>query len=185
MEKKFADGLLIDSCPMRVARQLRQSFAVTAGDFQKPLKVFRPFRPPLYGQEVDDLNEKFSVSLARVANGFDKLLQTRQESIVTDPKQRTAGNIANAGSFDDERRRLSFSKSSIPIEIVLRDKAVCGRAPRHHRRHPTAAGKIQIAKINWLKRRDGVGFFSGGQPGSGIKWFVRFHNFPLEEETLH
>src|SRR5205085_6092049 len=126
----------------RVARQLRQSLAVMPSDLKETLKVFRALRPPLYGKEVDDLNEKFGVTLACLANRFDKLLQSRQESIVTDPKQRTAGNIANPGSFDDQRRRLSFSKSSIPIEIVLRDEAVCGRAPRHHRRHPSAAGKI-------------------------------------------
>src|SRR5438552_6906541 len=51
VEKKFADCLLVDSCPMRVARQLRQSLTVMPSDLKETQKVFRALRPPLYRKD--------------------------------------------------------------------------------------------------------------------------------------
>ena len=47
---------------------------------------------------------------------------------------------------------LAFGESSIPIQVVLRDKAIFGRAPGNHRRHPGAAGQLERTNLDGLKQ---------------------------------
>ena len=58
--------------------------------------------------------------------------------IVADAQQWTARNVPNAGGLDHQHARLPVGKAAIPVEHVWRDEAVVGRAPWHHRRHPSA-----------------------------------------------
>src|SRR5688500_4150386 len=111
-------------------------------DLKKPLKVLRPFRPPLHRQKIDDLNEQPRLAAARFTHDVDQLSQSRYESIVADAQQRTARNVAHSRRLDHQHRRTSLSKARVPIEVLLRDKPVLGRAPRHHRRHPRAARRL-------------------------------------------
>src|SRR5260370_7573279 len=106
------------------------------GDCQKVREGLRRIGSTLHWEKIDNLNEKFRLTIARCAHRFDELLQSWQEPIVADAQKRPAGNIAHARRFDDQRRGSSVSKTAIPIEIVLRNKTVFGRAPGHHRRHP-------------------------------------------------
>src|SRR6185503_17590320 len=99
---------------------------------QKPLKEFFLLRPSLHREKVDDLNEQSRLTTTRFPHSLDQLAQPRDKPIVTDTQQRTTRNIAHARGFDDEHARTSISKPPIPIEILLRDKAVLGRAPGHH-----------------------------------------------------
>src|SRR5258707_7094035 len=105
-------------------------------DLQEPLKIFRLVRTTLDGQEIDELNEELRLTVAGLADRIDQLFQSRQKSIVTDAQQRAARNVANAGSFNHQRRQSSPGKPSIPIKIVLGNKSIVSRAPWHHRRHP-------------------------------------------------
>ena len=95
---------------------------------------------------------KVSYAVTGFANSFDQLLKSRAETDLADAQQGAAGNIAHAGGLNDERRRSTFGKSPIPVEIVLRDKSVFGRAPRNHRRNPRAALKRQATQSRSVER---------------------------------
>ena|SRR5436190_2815731 len=113
------------------------------GYFKESLKVLMRLRATLDRQEIDNLNEQFRLALTCFTHRLHQLPEARKESIVTDPQQRSARNITNAGSFDDQRPRPSFGKTAVPIEIVLSDEAFFSCAPRNHRRDPGAAGQSQ------------------------------------------
>src|SRR5437016_5854298 len=112
-------------------------------DLKKALKIFCRVGPALDREEVDDLNEEFGVTGAGFAHRVDQFAKSGQESIMTNPQERTAGNVANAGGFDNERARLPGGESSIPIEVVRRHKSIFSGAPGDHRRHPSAALQLE------------------------------------------
>ena len=115
--------------------------------FSGTFEIFRRIGPAFNREEIDYLNEESRMTFACFANRFDELLQSGHETIVTNAQQRTTGNIAHAGGFDDERCRSSFSKPAIPIQVVLGNEPVFGRAPGHHRRHPRAVFKLDSEPI--------------------------------------
>src|SRR6266571_2896694 len=153
-------------------------------DLQKLMKIFLGIGTPFDRKKIYDLNEKFGVATASFAHGLNQLFQSRQKSIVADAQQRPAGNVAHAGSFDDERRGLSFGKSSIPIEVVLGDETVFGRAPRHHRRHPRAALKRDRTNPNWPKKKRAARFCHRGPMRFRNRMLDGIRELPHERNTL-
>src|SRR5206468_2241718 len=106
---------------------------------QKALKELRRIGPAFYCEKINDLNKELGVTFACFAHRLHQFLQSRQKSIVTNSQERSTRNVANARSFDNQSGRLSFSKSAIPIKIVLGNESVFSRAPGHHCRNPRAA----------------------------------------------
>src|SRR5215213_11064254 len=149
---------------------------------QKTLKILRLLRPSLHCKKVDDLNKQKRLTTARFAHSVNKLAQPRNETIITDPKQWSTRNIAHARRFDHEHSRTSFSKSSIPIKILLRDKAVLGCTPRHHRRYPRPAARLEIADSNRTEQSRTRGFPGGGPARLEYlmtNWIREFPHVPL------
>src|SRR6185437_11039198 len=145
---------------------------------QKSLKVFLLLRTSLHGEKVDDLNKQSRVAATRLTNSLDQLAQTGDESIVPDAQQRTTRNITHARRLDDEHTRTSFSKSSIPIKVLLRDKAILCRAPRHHRRHPRPVARLDFSDSNRTEQSRTRRFLSVGP--ARLEYFVsnRICEFP-------
>src|SRR4030095_8725477 len=114
----------------------RNGFSKPTINVKKSIEVFVSFRPSFDCQEIDDLNKQQSLAIACFVNYVDKLSQARNETIVTNPQQRSAWNVANTGRLNHQHARFTFGKAAIPIEVLLRYKAVIGRAPGHHCRHP-------------------------------------------------
>ena len=80
-------------------------------------------------------------------------IDSPEKSIVTDAQQGPARNIANTSRFNHQRGRSSFGKPLIPIEIILRNKSIFGRAPGNHRRHPGATGERDWTNLDWLEEK--------------------------------
>src|SRR5262245_20792602 len=112
-------------------------------DREKAIEVFLRIGTTLNREKINDLNEEIRLTITRLSDGLNQLFQSRQKSIITDAQQWPARNVAHAGRFHHECRWFPFGKSSIPIEIVLRDESVFRRAPRHHRRNPRATVELQ------------------------------------------
>ena len=72
----------------------------------------------------------------------------RDEPVMTDAQQRPAGDVADAGCLDDDRRGPTGREAAIPVQYGWRDETVFGRSPRHHRRHPGACRQIELADAN-------------------------------------
>src|SRR5712692_9350374 len=126
---------------------------MTVGDFKKAPEVFRRIRSTFHRKKIDDLNKEFGMTFACFSNRLDQLFQSGQKSIVADSQEWSAGNIANAGGFNNQRAGSSCGESSIPVEAVLSDKTIFRRAPRHHRRHPGAAFQPYRANLNWFEKK--------------------------------
>src|SRR5205807_10412648 len=119
------------------------------GNLKESLEIFFWIRATLHSKKIDDLDEELRLTVAGFANGLDKLFQSRQKSIVTDAQQRPAGNVANPGRFNHQRRGPALGKPPIPIKIILRDKSIFSRAPGDHRRHPRATGERDWTNSHW------------------------------------
>src|SRR5688500_10236301 len=124
------------------------------------------------------------MATASVANCLDELLQTGHESIITNPQQRTTGDIADPGGFDDEGCRSSFSKSAIPVQVVLGDESVFGRAPRHHRGNPRAVFKCQRTNLDRWKQKRSTCLISRRPACFGYLMFDRIGELPHGRFTL-
>src|ERR1051325_10560553 len=129
---------------------------------QKTLKVFHPLRPPLHREKIDDLNEQQRLPVTRLTHSLDEFAQSGNESIVADTQQWTTRNIAHTRRLDDEHARPPFSKTSIPVEVLLRNKPLFGRAPGHHRRHPRSAARLEFADGYRAEESRARRFFSSG-----------------------
>ena len=70
--------------------------------------------------EVDDLDEESRPSLAALAHRVDEPAQARNEAIVTDPEQRSAGHVPDAGGLDHEDAGLALGEARIPVEHLRR-----------------------------------------------------------------
>jgi hypothetical protein len=92
------------------------------------------------------------VTCAGCADRLDQLTQAGQKSIVTDSQKRSAGNVANARGFDDHGSRLAFGEPSIPIQVVLGDKAIFSSPPGHHGGDPGAGGQLKRTNFDRLKQ---------------------------------
>src|SRR5205085_6606774 len=112
----------------------------------------RLFGPAFDCEEVYDLYEQARVPCACAPDGLDQFAETRQKTIMPDAQQRPTRNVAHARRFDDNRARPAGSETPVPIEILARHKPVFGRAPRHHRGHPSALLKRQGADAERLKQ---------------------------------
>jgi hypothetical protein len=129
--------------PTRFVCNFTDPLAVFPGDLQETRKVFFFLRTAPDRKKVNDLNEEFGLALAGFSYGFNQLSESRQKAIVANAHERAAGNVADTGGFHDQNPRPSFSKASIPIEIVVGNKTVFRRPPGHHRRHPGAIQDFQ------------------------------------------
>src|SRR5215213_186328 len=118
---------------------------------KKSLKILRTFRTSLHRKKVDDLNKQQRLSFTRFTHSLNKFAQSGNKSIVTDTKQWTTRNVAYASRFNYQHTRTPFSKTSIPIEILLRYKAIFSRAPGHHCRHPRTAPCFELPYSNRAK----------------------------------
>src|SRR5260370_1933729 len=86
---------------------------------EKGLERLRSLRWSFYRQKVDDLNEQLCLTLARLADCFDELLQSGNKAVIPDAQQRAAGNVADSRRLDDQGGRLALRKTTIPVEIRL------------------------------------------------------------------
>src|ERR1044071_5620554 len=149
---------------------------------QKPLKVLLLLRPSLHCEKVDELKQQTRLATTRFAHSLDQLAQSRNKPIVTDTKQWPTRNISHARSFDHEHSRTPFRKPSIPIEILLCDETIVGGTPRHHRRHPRPAARLELADLNSSEQSRSCGFFSRGPARFEYlvtDWFREFPHVPL------
>ena len=150
--EKLANLCFVNSEPVRIASEFGYGCAMTPNDLQESIKIPGWFGPAFDGEKIDDLNEKFGPAFAGFAHGLDQLFQSGKKSIVADAQKGPTRNITHSRGFDDQRRGLASSKSSLPIEVILRHKSVFGRAPRHHRRHPGAALEGDRPDLSLLKQ---------------------------------
>src|SRR5215213_3261144 len=102
---------------------------------QKTLQVLRLLRSSLHGKKIDDLNKQKRLAFAGFTHRIDELAQSRNKPIVTYPQQWTTRNITHASGFPDEHPRMSFTKTTIPVEVLLSHKAVFSRTPWDHGRN--------------------------------------------------
>src|SRR6185369_7864287 len=116
--------------------------------FQKSLKVFRTLRTSLHRKKINDLNKQQRLPIARFTHSLDELAQPGNKSIIADSKQWTTRNIAHTRRLNNKHTRPPFSKTAVPVEILLRDKAVLGRAPGHHRRYPRTTPCLELPYRN-------------------------------------
>jgi hypothetical protein len=106
---------------------------------EKAVEVFFFFRSAIDSEEIDYLNEEPRMALTFLANGFYESAESVYETIVAYAKKRPARNVAYARRLDDQSAGLSFGESRVPVEYVLSDQPIFGRAPRNHSRNPGAA----------------------------------------------
>src|SRR6185503_4222689 len=125
--------------PVAFTGNFRNRTSMLFTDLKKSLEVLPTFRSSLHRQKIDDLNEQQRLSATRLTHHLHQLLQSWYEPIIPDPQQRPTRNITYTRRLDHQHRRTSLSKPAIPIEVLLRDKPVLSRAPRHHRGHPCPA----------------------------------------------
>src|SRR5436190_9002454 len=81
------------------------------------------------------------------------------------PQQWSAGNITNAGCFDDQSSGPASGKATVPFDVSLSYKTVFSSAPGNHRRHPGATCECEPPNLDWLIEERPRGF-SGGRPVS-------------------
>src|SRR5690349_19687427 len=122
-------------------------------DCEKTIEILLRIRTSLNRQKVDDLYEKFCLTITRITHCFNQLLQSWQEPIMTDAQQWSTRNVAYPRSFNHQRSGSPFSESPIPIKIILRNESVCRRTPRHHRGNPGAAHNCQWTNLNRFKQQ--------------------------------
>ncbi len=162
--KEVSDLIFVGAEPMFTGDfSNRPSMSVT--DLKKFLEVLCSLRSPLHRQKIDDLNKQERLTATRFAHRLDELPQARNKPVVTDPQQRSARNITHARRFDHQHRRAAFREPLVPIEILLRDKAVFSGAPGHHRGHPGAAERFASTDSNWRVKKRSRGFFGGWPVG--------------------
>src|SRR6185295_10090530 len=140
VHKKLSDSRLRCIQPGYVLSNCRERLSMTIFNNQKAGEVFLLIGSAFYRQEVDDLDEEFGLSFARLLDYIYQLFQARNESIMANTQQRTTGNITYPGRLNNQNSRSSLGEASIPIKVFLRDETVFSRAPGDHRRNPGAAG---------------------------------------------
>src|SRR5215510_1006042 len=141
-------------------------------DGEKTLEKLLRIRPSFYREKIDNLNEKLCVALAGFTNSRNQFLQARQKPIVPDTQQWATGNVADARGFNDNRGRLAFGKSSIPVQIILSDLSIFSRAPGNHGGNPGAAFKGQGTNPDRSKQERLSRLFS--------RWPTRFGNWVFD-----
>ena len=118
-------------------------------------------------QEVDQLNEQLGAPRTGFANCRREPLQARNESIMSDPQERTARHIANSSGLHHDRARTPRGEAAIPFHHIVGHKAVFGRAPGDHGGHPGALIKRQIADAQRRKKARPSGLFDRGNMALG------------------
>src|SRR5205823_433826 len=120
---------------------LRQEPAVLVGDREEALEVLLLLGAPAYGEKVDDLDEQPRLTLALLAHALDETAKAGDEPVVPDPQERAARDLADPRRLDDEDAGTSLREAAVPVDHVLGDEPVLGRAPRHHGGHPRARAR--------------------------------------------
>ena len=153
-----------------VVVRTRQQRAVPVGESQVLPEVSLRLGPAADPEEVDDLDEQPGASAARLTDGAHQLGQAGNESVVTDPKQRSARNVPDAGRLDHECPRLPACEALVPREDLRCDQPVVGGPPRHHGGDPGALRQLEPAgaeraeperprrflRGGWMRRRNGM-----------------------------
>src|SRR6185503_21039293 len=134
---------------------------MSIADLKKSLKVLRSFRPSLHRQKIDDLNEQQRLAATCLLHDVHELPQTRNETIVANTQQRSTRNVAHSSRLDHQHRRSPLREPSIPIEILLSDKPIFSRAPRHHRRNPRPAACLESSDFYGSVEKRYSGVFGG------------------------
>src|SRR5215207_2210564 len=114
-------------------------------DRQKTLQVLRLLRSPLHRKKIDDLNKQKRLAFAGVTHRINELAQSGNKPIIANPQQWTTRNITHACRFHDENTRTPFSKTTIPVEVLLSHKAILSRTPGDHGRNPRSATSLKAA----------------------------------------
>src|SRR5919204_6168935 len=79
--------------------------AMASRDREKTTKKFFAFGTPSNGEEIEHLDEQARPSAARLPDAADELCESRDETIVPDSEEWTAGDVADTGRFHDDRPR--------------------------------------------------------------------------------
>src|SRR5690606_28121305 len=67
---------------------------------------------------------------------------------VTDPEERAARHVADAGGLDDDGARLTGGEAGVPVDDVRGDLAILGGPPRDHGGHPGALVELTGADVD-------------------------------------
>ena len=116
-----------------------EAVAMIFGNPQELAEIAVAARPSADGQEIDDLDEQPGMPAAGPGNGLDERLEPRDEPVVADAQQRTAGNVADAGGLDHDGAGAPAGKALVPAQYLGGDDPVLGCPPGHHRRNPSPA----------------------------------------------
>ena len=111
------------------------------GDGQKTVEELYRIGAAPNGQEIDQLDQQLCLASAFGSDTFNQFLQTGNETVVTNPQQRAAGNIPDSCSFNHNCTGASAGKAAIPVQNIFGDKAVIGCPPWNHRRYPCPGGQ--------------------------------------------
>src|SRR5262249_10184445 len=115
-------------------------------------------------QEVEELDEEARPAAAPLADRVDQGTEPRDESVVADPEQGTARDVADAGRLDDQDAGLALGEPRVPLEDLRRHEAIGGGAPGHHRRDPGALGGGQRPSDPDRREPAGAGGVVAGGP---------------------
>ena len=152
-QKAVAQFRLRGVFPFCVFENFGQLLAMLWADLEKaPEKLLRRW-PPLDRKKVDNLDEEPGLAFTRAADCLDKLAQSRNKAIVSDPEERPARDIADARRLDDDRTRLAAREPLVPIEDLSGDEAFLGRAPRHHGGNPRPVTELDRSDTDGAEER--------------------------------
>ncbi len=107
---------------------------------------------------------------AGVRDPVDELLQSRNEPVVPDAEQRSAGDVSNASGLHDDRPRRALREPSVPVEDVRRDGAVLRRGPRHHRGNQVRSRRCRRPVSTGENQRDRAAWAAVGHRAGGTAW---------------
>jgi hypothetical protein len=93
-------------------------------------------------EEVDDWS-KSRVSRRCAPRTVGELAQARHEAVVADAQQRPRSGCRGCRSPRPRARPACRRRTAVPVEHVVGDEPVVGRAPRHHRRHPRSPRELE------------------------------------------
>ncbi len=122
--------------PRRVGELRSEVLPVPIGHREEAAEEARALRAPADAEKIDDLDEEARAPAAPLSHRLDEALEAREKAIVANAEERAARHLADPRGLDDDHARRAVGEATVPVEHLLRDEAVLGRAPRHHRRHP-------------------------------------------------
>src|SRR5262249_39895990 len=108
---------------------------------------------------------------ARLPHSLDELAQPVHETVIANAQKRPARNIADPRRLDHKNPRPSARETLVPIEDILRDFSLFGRAPGNHRRDPGASARFDRPDSNRAQPSRSLGLLCRG-PMDFRQWML-------------